>query len=243
MYEDRYDNHFRRLHISRNLFATFVEFTLDVLEPTTVPKLIRDLRPALQAAHAAYLKSLSGNTTGSGQRMTGTQTEAQAFTNLRQHVKTTDTVLVQPYLTTHKTEEALFYPDKLSGLTQAPKTKRLSRFTAYIDYLEGHAEEAMQTAGQQARVLLGQYTEATTLKNKGAKAVEETHTALGTESYTLADILWEIHCAALYEHRKKPVTARMYFGYRLLPNYNKSRKRAGNPSKAAAADSQPALPE
>ncbi|TGE25750.1 hypothetical protein E5K00_11325 [Hymenobacter aquaticus] len=232
MYDERYDNHFRRLQASRDTLATFADFTLEALRLPAVPKLLRDERPALQAALDAYREGLSGRTTGSGQRQSGTQTEDQAFKSLKELVKATDKKLLQPRFYDHPAEKALFYPDKLSGLTEAPKTKRFTRFTAYVQQLESHPDAALQAVGAQVKALLVTYTAATAAKNQGSKAVKDTISALGPHALAMADALWAVHCAALYVHRHEPAKATAYFNYGLLPNPNPARRRA---KKANAA--------
>ncbi|MCB2409607.1 hypothetical protein [Hymenobacter lucidus] len=208
MYDERYDNHFRRLTASRDTLAAFADFTLD-----------------------QYRQGLSGRTTGGGQRQSGTQTEDQAFESLKKLVQATDRKLLQPRFYDHPAEKALFYPDKLGGLTQAPKTKRLTRFTAYVQQLEDHPDAGLQAAGAQVKALLVAYTAATAIKNQGSKAVKDTVSALGSDALALADALWDVHCAALYVHRRDPAKAPTYFAYNLLPNPNPARQRA----KRAAA--------
>lgn len=234
MYDERYDNHFRRLQASRDTLATFADFTLDALLPAGVARLLRDERPALQAALDTFRKGLSGRTTGDGQRQSGTQTENEAFILLKELVRATNQKLLQPRFVDYPAEEALFYPDKLGGLTQAPKTKRLTRFTAYVEQLEGHSEANLQAAGAQTKALLTAYTAATTVKNKGSKAVKDTISALGPDALTLADALWDVHCAALYVHRREPAKAPTYFNYALLPNPNPARQRAKKGGVAVA---------
>ncbi|RYU81591.1 nitrogenase component 1 family protein [Hymenobacter persicinus] len=224
MYDERYDNHFRRLQASRDALAAFADFTLEALRPAAVAKLLRDERPALQAALEAFRSRLSGRTAGGGQRQSGTQTEDEAFESLKKQVQATDKKLLQPRFYDYPAEKALFYPDKLSGLTQASKVKRLIRFTAYVEQLEKHEETAIQAAGAQTRALLTAYTGATATKNQGRKAIKDTILALGPEALALADALWTVHCAALYVHRLHPATARTYFAYDRLPTRNPKRK-------------------
>ncbi|UOQ74259.1 hypothetical protein [Hymenobacter cellulosilyticus] len=233
MYAERYDNHFRRLQASRDTLATFADFTLEALKPAAVDKLLRDERPALQAALDAFRGGLSGRTTGHGQRQSGTQTEDQAFESLKKLVQATDKKLLQPRFYDHPTEKALFYPDKLKGLTEAPKTKRLTRFTAYVQQLENHPDAALQAVGAQAKALLSAYTTATAVKNQGTKAVKDTISALGPDAQTLADALWAVHCAALYVHRQEPAKAPAYFNYDLLPKRNTQRTTKGTNTPAA----------
>ncbi|GAA4373605.1 hypothetical protein [Hymenobacter koreensis] len=236
MYEERYDNHFRRLQASRDAFASFADYTLEALRPTAVAKLLRDERPALQAALDAFRGGLTERATGSGQRQSGTQTEDQAFDALKKLVQATDKKLLQPRFYDQPAEQALFYPEKLSGLTQAPKAQRLTRFTAYVERLETHPEATLQAAGQQARALLTAYTAATASKNQGAKAVKDTFSALGPDAQALADALWAVYCAALYVHRQEPGLARAYFAYDRLPNRSPAQQRA----RKAAASAVPA---
>ncbi|GAB3832604.1 hypothetical protein [Hymenobacter jeollabukensis] len=190
---------------------------------SATPKLLRDERAALQAALDRFRGGLSGRASGSGQRQSGTQTEDQAFAALKAQVQATDQKLLGPRFYDHPAEKARFYPDKLSGLTQAPKAKRLTRFTAYVKQLEGHDEAAIQAAGQQTRALLAAYTAATAAKNQGAKAVKDTISALGPDALALADALWSVHCTALYVHRQEPAKAPTYFDYTKLGKRNARR--------------------
>ncbi|MCR5886638.1 hypothetical protein LRS06_02375 [Hymenobacter sp. J193] len=235
MYEERYDNHFRRLQASRDAFAAFADYTAEALKPAAVAKLLRDERPALLAALTAFRQGLSGRTSGSGQRQSGTQTEDQAFAALKAQVQATDKKLLAPRLYDHPTERPLFYPDKLSGLTQAPKSKRLTRLTAYVEQLETHADAALKAAGAQARLLLTAYTTATAAKHQGAKVLKDTISALGPEALALADALWAVHCTALYVHRQEPAKAATYFDYDTLPQRNARRT-------VARAQAQPTTP-
>ncbi|MBG8556453.1 hypothetical protein [Hymenobacter guriensis] len=231
MYEERYDNHFRRLQASRDAFAAFADYTAEALKPA-VAKLLRDERPALLSALTAFRQGLSGRTSGSGQRQSGTQTEDQAFAALKAQVQATDKKLLAPRFYDLPTERALFYPDKLSGLTQAPKSKRLTRYTAYVEQLETHTDAALKAAGQQTRALLAAYTAATAQKNQGAKTIRDTISALGPDAVALADALWNVHCAALYVHRLEPAKAPSYFDYDKLPNRSSARvaaRKAGTP--------------
>lgn len=235
MYEERYDNHFRRIQAARDTFAAFADYTLEALLPAITPKLLRDERPALQAALEKYRQGLSVRSSGSGLRQSGTQTEDQAFAALKAQVQATDKKLLQPRFYDHPAEEALFYPDKLSGLTKAPKAKRLTRYTAYVEQLQAHPDAAIQAAGQQTNVLLQAYTAATAQKNQGAKAVKDTISALGPDALALADALWSVHCAALYVHRQQPQKASAYFAYDKLPNRSSNRPAARKPAATSAA--------
>jgi hypothetical protein len=238
MYDERYDNHFRRIQASRDTFAAFADYTLEALKPAAVAKLLRDERPALLAALDKFRQGLSGRTTGSGQRQSGTQTEDQAFAALKKQVQVTDKRLLQPRFLDHPSEKALFYPDKLGGLTQAPKNKRLTRYTAYVKQLEEHAEAAIQAVGSQTRALLTAYAAATAVKDQGTKTVKDTIAGLGPDALALADALWSIHCAALYVHRQEPRQATTYFSYGMLPNrsgYRASSRKGSTPSVPAGA--------
>jgi hypothetical protein len=232
VYDERYDNHFRRIQASRDAFATFADYTLQALQPAGTPKLLRDERNAVQAALEKFRQGLKGRSSGSGQSQRGTQTEDQAFQALKAQVQATDQKLLKPRFYDHPAEQALFYPDKLSGLTQAPKNKRLTRYTAYVEQLETHPDAAIQAAGQQTRTLLQAYTEATAAKNQGTKTIKDTISTLGPDALALADALWAVHCAALYVHRQESQKAPTYFDYGKLPNPNPARQRA---KKAAAA--------
>lgn len=232
MYDERYDNHFRRIQASRDAFATFADYTADSLKPAATPKPLRDERPALLAAIEAFRGGLQKRSSGSGLSQSGTQTEDEAFKALKAQVQATDKKLLGPRFYDHPAEKALFYPDKLRGLTQAPKSKRLTRYSAYVEQLEGHPEAAIQAAGAQTRALLTAYTAATATKNQGKKSVKDSISDLGPDAVALADALWSVHCTALYAHRQEPQKAPIYFAYDQLPNPNPGRQRA---KKAAAS--------
>jgi hypothetical protein len=235
MYEERYDNHFRRVQAARDTFATFADYTAEALQATGTPKLIRDLLPALQAALKTFRQNLTGRSSGSGQRQQGTQTEDQAFAALKAFVQATDKKLLQPRFYDQPAEQALFYPDKLSGLTRSPKGKVQTRYSAYTRTLTEHAEPTLQAAGAAITTLLTAYGAATAAKNQGAKAVKDTVEALGPDAVGVADALWAVHCAALYTHREQPSQARVYFAYDRLPNPNPARRRAQREAVASKA--------
>lgn len=239
MYDERYNNHFRRIQVSRDAFAAFADFTLQALLPAATPKLLRDERATLQTALDKFRQGLSNRTSGSGQRQSGTQSEDQAFEALRKLVQATDQKLLQPRFFDYPAEEfLLFYPDKLRGLTQAPKNKRLTRYTAYVEQLENHAEAALQAAGQQSRALLTAYAAATATKNQAAKTIKDSISALGPDALALADALWAVHCAALYVHRHEPAKAPIYFDYTKLPNRGSAQRKAARAQEKTAAASR-----
>jgi hypothetical protein len=230
MYAERYDNHFLKLQAARDVLADFAKFTVEALRKPGLDKLLAAQLPALQAAYSAFVHSLTERTGSSGQRQTGTQTEEQAATAFIRQVQATNVKLLKPYLFDHQSEAATFYPNKLTGITQAPKFKRLTRFTAYVEALESHAEANLQTAGAEARLLLTAYEAASTARNHSTQALNETIMELTPGYQTLAEALWEVHCAALYVHRKAPLQARTYFAYDKLPNRGVRPKKTG-PSK------------
>lgn len=229
MYEERYDNHFLKLQASRDVVADFARFTVEALQQPGLDKLLTGQLPALQAAYTAFSRGLSGRTSSSGQRQTGTQTEEEAAAAFTRQVQATNAKLLKPYLFDHQSEEATFYPDKLTGLTRSAKAKRLNRYTAYVEALENHGLATIQAAGGQARVLLEAYEAASTTRNKSTQTLNTTIVDLGAHYAALAEALWDVHCAALYVHRQAPLAARIYFAYDKLPNRSPKPKKPGPP--------------
>ncbi|UOQ53285.1 hypothetical protein [Hymenobacter cellulosivorans] len=230
MYAERYDNHFLKLQASREVLTDFAKFTMEALQKPGLDQLLTSLQPSLQAAFTAYSKGVSGRTSGSGQSQTGTQAEETAAAAFSKHVRITDVKLLQPYLVEHSGEETTFYPDKLGGLTQAAKSKRLTRYAAYVEALTEHEDEAIRAAGATARQLLNAYKAATTAGNKSDKALKDTIVDLGPGYQALAEALWEVHCAALFVHRKAPQQARAYFAYDKLPPRRVAKKPSIKPA-------------
>jgi len=230
MYEERYDNHFLNIRASRDVVADFARFTVEAVQAPGTDALLTALLPALQTAAAAFGADLSGRVTSKGQSQTGTQTEEKAATAFTELVQATNKKLLQPRFYDKPTEQVTFYPDKLSGLTQAPKNARLTRYTAYTKALERHEDAAIQAAGAQARLLLNAYITAAATKNKSTKALQDTITSLTPGFEALAGALWAIHCAALYVHRQEPARARTYFAYDKLPSRKAPRKASSPPS-------------
>lgn len=234
MYAERYDNHFLKLQANRDVLAGFAKFTVEALQKPGLDKALTALLPTLAAAYITYSQGLKGRTSGSGQSQSGTQTEEAAATAFVQHVQATDAKLLKPYLFDHQSEKTTFYPHKLSGLTQAPKAKRLTRYAAYVEALTQHKEDSIRAAGATAQQLLTAYTTATTTGNQSDKALKDTIVDLGPGYRVLAEALWDVHCAALFVHRKAPQLARAYFAYDKLPNRNIRPKKKSGPSTAAA---------
>lgn len=230
MHKDKYENHFLNIQASRELVDDFARFTVEALQAAGTDKLLTALLPPLQAASEAFGTSLSGRTTTKGQRQTGTQTEQTAATAFTTLIQATDKKLLQPRFYDHPSEEASFYPDKLRGLTQAPKNKRLTRYTAYTEALEQHEEAAVRAVGAQARALLNAYETAAASKKQSSKKLQDTITALSPGFEALAAALWDVHCAALYVHRKEPALARNYFAYDTLPPRRAGARRAAKPA-------------
>ncbi|TGE21965.1 hypothetical protein E5K00_17055 [Hymenobacter aquaticus] len=239
MYAERYDNHFLKLQASRDVLADFAKFTVEALQKPGLDKQLTSLQPELQAAYTAYSKGLSGRTSSGGQSQTGTQTEEKAAEAFIQHVKVTDVKLIRPYLVDHVGEESTFYPNKLSGLTQSPKSKRLTRYAAYTEMLTDHEQDSLRAAGAIAQQLLKAYVDATTAGNKSDKTLKDTILNLSPGYQAVAEVLWDVHCAALFVHRKAPKLARAYFAYDKLRSRNvktkKDSKKSGpNPLDTSA---------
>lgn len=231
MYAERYDNHFLKLQASREVLADFTKFTVEALDKPGLDPLLAAQQPALKAAYTAYRNGLTGRTSSGGQSQTGTQTEESAAEAFIKQVKINDTILIRPYLVQHSTEEATFYPNKLGGLTQASKLARLTRYAAYANALTQHEDSGIRAAGATAQQLLTAYHDATTVGNQSDKTLKDTILDLGPGYQAVAEALWEVHCAALFVHRKAPKQARAYFAYDKLPNRGLKPKKSTGGTK------------
>jgi hypothetical protein len=224
--DDKYENFFRFLKVGRTAFAKFGDFTATALGATGVDKLISGQLTLLTPALAAFRLNLVNRTATGGKSQAGTATEQTAFIAFKKFIQSTDVKLVQPYLFDNPDKADTYYPSKLSGLTQAPKPKRLERLTAYTLALEASPTDPLKAAGVEARKLLTAYTTALDTKTKGRTGLKDTISDLGPDAVALADALWQVHCAALYVHRATPELARAYFDYAGLPSRLGGRRRA-----------------
>ncbi|MFD2718890.1 hypothetical protein ACFST9_09195 [Hymenobacter monticola] len=96
--------------------------------------------------------------------------------------------------------------------------ERLTRLTAYTEALEASPDAAVKAQGTPARALLKKYEKASTAKTQARTALQGTLDELGPAAVAVAEALWDVHLAALYAHRRQPLTARKYFDYASLPN-------------------------
>lgn len=240
--DDKYENFMANIRAARPVLAAFADFTVAAVGAAGVDALLTAQLPGLTAARAAFQTSLVTRTTGSGRRQTGTSSEDTAFAAFKAFIKDTDTRHLQPYFLDHPAEGATFYPDKLGGLTQAPKPKRLSRLTAYTQALEAAPPPAQAAAGSalpptlgaQARALLVAYAAADAVRTSGRTTLQDTIASLGPDAVALAEALWDVHTAALFVHRRDPQQARKYFDYASLPGRSAAATRAAK-AKAKAA--------
>lgn len=226
--DDKYENFFAHLKAARPLLAAFADFTVSAVEASSVDALIKAQLAGLVTARAAFRTGLVARTTGSGARQTGTATEQEAFDDFKAFISDANTRYLQTYFLDFADTESTFYPDKLAGLTQAPKSKRLSRLTAYTEALEAAPKPPAKpdpaakgllpvALGEQARALLAAYETAATKKTKSQTALAETIAAQGPDFDAVAVALWNVHTAALFVHRAAPAQARKYFDFAHLP--------------------------
>lgn len=226
---DKYENFFAHLKAGRPVLAAFADFTVSVVDTPGVDALIKAQLADLVQARGAFRGGLVARTAGGGASQTGTATEEDAFTDFKAFLTDANTRFVQPYLLDHPDAESTFYPDKLRGLTQAPKGKRLTRLTAYTEALEAAFKPPAKPApaapallpvalGEQARLLLINYAAAAATKTKGRTALADILAAQGPDFEALAEALWNVHTAALFVHRAAPAQARKYFDYAHLPS-------------------------
>ena len=227
--QDKYENFFAHLKAARPVLAAFADFTVSAVDAPGVDALIQAQLAGLVTARAAFRGGLVARTSGSGISQSGTATEQEAFDDFKAFLTDTNTRYLQTYFLDHASTEATFYPDKLGGLTQAPKTKRLAHLTAYTEALEAApkppakpdpaAQALLPVAlGAQARQLLTAYAAAAGIKTKGRTALADTVAAQGADFDALAAALWAVHTAALFVHHAAPAQARKYFDYARLPN-------------------------
>ena len=232
--EDKYENFFAHLKAARPVLAAFADFTVSAVDAPGVDALVKAQLAALVAARAAFRGGLVARTSGSGTSQTGTATEQEAFDDFKAFITDADTRYLQTYFLDFAGTEATFYPDKLRGLTQALKSKRLNRLTAYTEALEAApkppakpdpaAKALLPVAlGEQARALLTAYETVAGKKTKSRTQLAETIAAQGPDFDALAVALWNVHTAALFVHRAAPAQARKYFDFARLPGRANSR--------------------
>ena len=215
---DKYENFFRNLKVSREGLAKFGEFTATAVAAAGVDALIAGHGAGLKTAVAALRADMVLRQGQAGGSQAGTSAEQTAYDTFVAFVNATDKKVLTAYLYDHADERDLYYPDKLSALTQAPVKQRLTRLTAYTEALETAADAAVKAQGAPARALLGKYAKASTAKTKTRTGLLETIKELGPTAEAVVEALWDVDTAARYAHRRAPKGARVYFDYASLPN-------------------------
>ena len=223
---DKYENFFKNLKISREGLATFGNFTATAVAASGVDALIAGHGADLTAAVAAFRQDMVTRRGQAGGSQTGTSAEQTAFDKFKAFIQATDVKVLKPYLFDHADEHDTYYPDHLAGLTQAPVEERPTRLTAYTLALEKSADKTVQAQGAPARGLLTAYTKVAATKTKTRTDLQETISDLGPAALAVVEALWDVHTAAAYVHRRAPLDARRYFDYASLPGRANSRKRA-----------------
>lgn len=231
--DDKYENFMTKLAVNRAAFAKFGAFTATAIQAPAVDPLIAGHRGALEGALKAYEQELVERVAAGGTSEVGTATEDDAYAAFRAFIRQTDIDLLKPYLSRHPSEASYFYPQKLSGLTQAAKRDRPTRLKAYTEALEqadsrlpalpvppgAPAGTVGARPGAAARALLTAYEAALQQKTGSRTGLKGAIADLSPAEKALAEALWEVHCAALYVHRKEPRLARQYFDYAGLPTW------------------------
>lgn len=229
---DKYENFFLHMKVSKEGFVNFGDFTATALAASGVDALIAGHGPAVAAAVADLRTELVTRKGQGGGSQRGTGAEGTAFKAFKTFVQATDKKVLGGYLYDHADERAAYYPDGLSGLTQAPVKDRLTRLTAYTEALEASEAAALKTQGAPARTLLANYVAATTTKIKARTDLQDTIDDLGPAAIVVAEALWDVHTAACYVHRRAPRQARKYFDYAGLPGRKGGNKAATAPKTA-----------
>jgi len=229
---DKYENFFRNLKVSREGLAKFGEFTATAVAAAGVDALIAGHGAGLKTAVAALRADMVLRQGQAGGSQAGTSAEQTAYDTFVAFVNATDKKVLTAYLYDHADERDLYYPDKLSALTQAPVKQRLTRLTAYTEALETAADAAVKAQGAPARALLGKYAKASTAKTKTRTGLLETIKELGPTAEAVVEALWDVDTAARYAHRRAPMQARRYFDFAGLPTrvYAKKQPAATKPA-------------
>ena len=216
-YAEKYENHFLNIVAGRARFGEFAAYTLNALGAAGVPAPVTDLKAPLEEALVTFRTFVVERASGSGDTQTQTASENEQWQLMREFITDTDVVLLKP--TYHKEKATLltFYPQKISGLRQATKSLRISRFTAYVQALEAAADKIGAEAGQQARALLDTYQQVANTKDLAESTVADLIQELSPAAEALCWALWDVHCAALYAYRRTPGRAAALFDYALLP--------------------------
>ena len=226
---DKYENFFRNLKVSREGLARFGEFTAAAVGAAGVDALIAGHGAGLKTAVAALRADMVLRQGQAGGSQAGTSAEQTAYDTFVAFVNATDKKVLTAYLYDHADERDLYYPDKLSALTQAPVKQRLTRLTAYTEALETAPDAAVKAQGAPARALLVKYAKASTAKTKTRTSLLDAIKDLGPAAVALAEALWDVHTAALYAHRRAPMQARRYFDFAGLPTRVYAKKQPAAP--------------
>lgn len=229
---DKYENFFLHLKISPEGLATFGDFTATAVAAPGVDAVVAGHGPALATAVAALRTEVVARRGQGGSSQTSTSTEQTAFDAFKAFISATDAKVLNPYLFDHADERATYYPNKLSGLTQASVKQRLSRLTTYTEALEASPAKAVRDQAAPARALLTAYAQASTTKTKARTGLQAAIGELGPAAVAVAEALWDVDTAARYAHRRAPMQARQYFNYASLPGRTTS-KKAVVPAKTA----------
>jgi hypothetical protein len=229
---DKYENFFLHLRASREGLAKFAEFTATAVAAPGIEALVAGHGAALTAAVAELRADLVTRQGQGGSAQTGTSAESQAFEAFKTFLKATDTKVLRPYLYDHADEEKTYYPDKLTGLTQARVKDRATRLTAYVQALQAAADAGVKAQAPAAAALLKAYTKAAAAKTKARTDLQGTIAELGPGALAVAEALWDVHTAAGYAHRREPGQARRYFDYASLPSRVNPKKPAPAPKAA-----------
>lgn len=231
--EDKYENFMPTVLTSRTSGAKFADFTVAAVTAPGVDAFIGQFATPLTEARDKFRQELADRLQASGVSQSGTQTEEEAFAAFKTFIQNTDADMLHAWLRRHPELEATFYPENLAGLTQAPKKHRLTRLTAYTQTLEkfdndlpdvppppgAPAGEQPKRPGPAARALLVAYVNASTTKTGSRTTLRDEREDITPAGLILAEALWDVHCAALFHHRRRPEEARKYFDYAGLPVY------------------------
>ena len=223
---DKYENFFLYLKVAREGLVKFAEFTATAVAAPGTDALIAGHGQPLAAAVTGLRADLVTRRSQGGSSQTRTSVEGQAFEDFKTFIQSTDKKVLGGYLYDHDDERATYYPDGLTGLTQAPVKERLTRLTAYTEALETSPDDAVKAQGTPARALLKKYEKATTTKTKARTDLQDTIGDLGPTALAVAEALYDVHTAACYVHRRTPRQARKYFDYASLPSRANARKPA-----------------
>ncbi|WP_210516896.1 hypothetical protein [Hymenobacter terricola] len=225
---DKFENFFLNLKISREGLAAFGDFTAMAVAAPGVEALIAGHGADLKTAVAGLRDDMVTRRGQGGSSQTSTSAEQTAYDAFKLFLAATDKKVLAPYLFDHADDHDTYYPDNLGGLTQALVKQRLTRLTAYTQALETSPDETVRAQGAPARALLKKYEKASTTKTTARTALQQTIGDLGPSAVAVVEALWDVHTAACYVHRREPMRARQYFDFASLPS------RAGATKKAAA---------